>query len=176
MSPNVILLYSDQCPVQPSSERLPPAADGTNTETHSQALHTILNGMFSSNPSSQSSGNPMEEEVGRGSQRSREAVIVSCSPSTAKPGGIRGSQRHSFHLKLGWDQGRNPRKRFSPGKLNVFVRETSSSAALPRVTHRQDPIMTEDLGGKNCLSTYLNSPYLRRTLVLAIHSAIYTPR
>ena len=64
---------------QTGSGKLPTVGEGTSTETHSWTMretleHSVLNGMSSSNPSPQGSGNPVEEEVGgaRGREDTKE--------------------------------------------------------------------------------------------------------
>ena len=72
MSPNDTLSYSEVRAflVHPSSEKLPPAIDRDRrrdpqpdiTQRKRDFEHSSLNETFSSSPTPQSSGNPMEEE------------------------------------------------------------------------------------------------------------------
>ena len=69
MTPNDIDIFIDQCLIQPSLEKLSPAADGNKYRAHRQTCneksleHTALNGRSPSNSTPQSSGNPLEEDV-----------------------------------------------------------------------------------------------------------------
>jgi hypothetical protein len=70
ISPSDILLYS-LCLAQPSSEMLPPAADGDNyrhpqPDTQSETSEqSPLNAMSPSNPCPQDPGKPLQEEADR---------------------------------------------------------------------------------------------------------------
>jgi hypothetical protein len=74
MTPNDIKLYSDQCLIQSSSEKLPLAADGNRCRDPQSDItwNESLNASSPSNSSSQSSVKPMEIVRARGDGRYQE--------------------------------------------------------------------------------------------------------
>lgn len=80
MTPNdLLVIFIDQLLVQSSLEKLPPAAEGVNTETLTRhytqtSEHSSLRGMSPSNPSpSQGSGDPAEDAQEMGKMGTEEA-------------------------------------------------------------------------------------------------------